>query len=247
MLGHFPLLVFLMVRRLSWTPWQCCLSSAPLQCSAQLAHNPHSELARVKARPLDLILSDLHLRAGRTQNQIHAHEQSSTHLVLATIALLFLLQGLLLKDLEHQKSELVQQLQQLQGQLQQLTTPTQPSSGAEDASADAAGDVAGPGPASSSTSATAGIGRKGSSSVRRTPRLATGAVEDGSGGPLSHRSRTARLRQQQQQGLSGSGSGADGDSSSSNLLRHALVWSSGAAGAVVAAAVVAVAHGRARR
>lgn len=133
---------------------------------------------------------------------------------------MLLTQVALLKEMETRNTDLGQQLEQLRAQL----TSSAPGADAGEEARDELGvsQTAGP-----SNDAGAASGNN------------TGS---GSGSQKASRSRAARQRQPLGSGLereAGVGGG-------SNLMRHALVWSGGAAGAVVAAAVVAVAHGRSR-
>lgn len=137
--------------------------------------------------------------------------------------ILLLVQVQLLTELEQQKAELLQQLQ-----IASSSLDAQTQTAADDADEDEDAVQAGP------------SGKGGSSCYRGGRRGVKGAAA-GAGAAGGQRPRGTRQRQTAVVGLEA----APGDSSS-NLLRGALVLSGGAAGAVVAAAAFAVAHGRSR-
>jgi hypothetical protein len=140
--------------------------------------------------------------------------------------ILLLVQVQLLTELEQQKAELLQQLQ-----IASSSLDAQTQTAADDADEDEDAVQAGP------------SGKGGSSCYRggSSGRRGVKGAAAGAGAAGGQRPRGTRQRQTAVVGLEA----APGDSSS-NLLRGALVLSGGAAGAVVAAAAFAVAHGRSR-
>lgn len=127
-----------------------------------------------------------------------------------------LLQASLLKELEVEKADLLQQVQQLQ-QAHVSTESAVDPAGTSEVQGDADPDVSNAAGAVCGVSNAATSGSQQDSCGHQASQIAPGAVLSVTSQPRS-----------------------------SNVLRNALVWSGGAAGAVVAAAVVAVAHGRSK-